>query len=127
MMAARRIAGIALVGAVSMTSAGCATNGLASLPLPHPGLIQGGYALTAVFENALNVPALAKVRLAGADAVAWGNGERYLKIAKDCNRIKVVGPLKRDVFDLVHNASLRHIQVCSRKPRVWAVVQKGEQ
>lgn len=67
MMAARQIAGIALVGAVSMTSAGCATNGLASLPLPHPGLNQGGYALTAVFENALNVPALAKVRLAGAD------------------------------------------------------------
>ena len=67
MMTLRRTVGVALAGAVSMTAAGCATNGLASLPLPHPGLSSGGYSLTAVFENALNVPALAKVRLAGAD------------------------------------------------------------
>lgn len=67
MMTARRRCAIALAAAVSMTTAGCATNGLASLPLPHPGLSEGGYTLTAIFENALNVPALAKVRLAGAD------------------------------------------------------------
>lgn len=67
MMTARRMIGIAFAGAVAMSTAGCATNGLASLPLPHPGLSEGGYTLTAVFENALNVPALAKVRLAGAD------------------------------------------------------------
>lgn len=58
---------IALAVAVSLSTAGCATTGLSSLPLPHPGLSQGGYTLTAIFENALNVPALAKVRLAGAD------------------------------------------------------------
>ncbi len=67
MTTARRRCAIALAAAVSMTTAGCATNGLASLPLPHPGLSEGGYTLTAIFENALNVPALAKVRLAGAD------------------------------------------------------------
>jgi len=67
MTTARRRFAIALAAAVSMTTAGCATNGLASLPLPHPGLSEGGYTLTAIFENALNVPALAKVRLAGAD------------------------------------------------------------
>jgi len=67
MMTARRRFAVALAVAVSMTTAGCATNGLASLPLPHPGLSEGGYTLTAIFENALNVPALAKVRLAGAD------------------------------------------------------------
>lgn len=67
MMTARRSFGVALAAVVTMTTAGCATNGLASLPLPHPGLSEGGYTLTAIFENALNVPALAKVRLAGAD------------------------------------------------------------
>lgn len=67
MMTARTRFAVTLAAAVSMTTAGCATNGLASLPLPHPGLSEGGYTLTAIFENALNVPALAKVRLAGAD------------------------------------------------------------
>jgi len=67
MMTARTRFTAALVATVSLTTAGCATNGLASLPLPAPGLSQGGYTLTAIFENALNVPALAKVRLAGAD------------------------------------------------------------
>lgn len=66
-MTARTRISVALAAAVSLTSAGCSTSGLASLPLPHPGLSQGGYSLTAIFENALNVPALAKVRLAGAD------------------------------------------------------------
>jgi virulence factor Mce-like protein len=46
---------------------GCATNGLASLPLPAPGVGSGGYMLTAVFSNALNLPANAQVKLAGAD------------------------------------------------------------
>lgn len=61
--------GLSLLAAASivLTTAGCASNGLASLPLPAPGLSEGGYTLTAIFENALNVPALAKVRLAGAD------------------------------------------------------------
>ena len=66
-MTARRRFAVTLAAAMSITTAGCATNGLASLPLPHPGLSEGGYTLTAIFENALNVPALAKVRLAGAD------------------------------------------------------------
>lgn len=84
MMTARRGRSIALALAatVSMTTAGCATNGLASLPLPHPGLSQGGYTLTAIFENALNVPALAKVRLAGADV-----GQLESLEAKDYNAI----------------------------------------
>ncbi|RUP01721.1 MAG: MCE family protein [Mycobacterium sp.] len=56
----------ALCAAVLLLS-GCATNGLASLPLPAPGLGSGGYELTAVFSNALNLPMNAKVKLAGAD------------------------------------------------------------
>ena len=56
-----------LAVAASLTTAGCGSSGLASLPLPHPGLSGDGYSITAVFENALNVPAFAKVRLAGAD------------------------------------------------------------
>lgn len=59
-------AAAAIAAAVLLTS-GCATNGLASLPLPAPGLGSGGYQLTAVFANALNLPMNAKVKLAGAD------------------------------------------------------------
>jgi virulence factor Mce-like protein len=58
--------GLAIAATAIMTS-GCATDGLASLPLPAPGLGSGGYHLTAVFSNALNLPMNAKVKLAGAD------------------------------------------------------------
>jgi virulence factor Mce-like protein len=66
MRATRIFARITAVVAVTFT-AGCATNGLASLPLPAPGLGSGGYLLTAIFANALNLPMNAKVKLAGAD------------------------------------------------------------
>lgn len=78
MMTTRNRLAVVLAAAVSLGTAGCATNGLASLPLPHPGLGQGGYDITAVFENALNVPAMAKVRLAGADV-----GQLESLVAKD--------------------------------------------
>ncbi|MBU8831251.1 MlaD family protein [Mycolicibacterium goodii] len=65
------IRSLRLVSAVAMTVcvvvSGCATNGLADLPLPAPGVGTGGYRITAVFSNALNLPANAKVKLAGAD------------------------------------------------------------
>lgn len=57
----------ALAVSASLALSGCATEGLASLPLPAPGVGSGGYELTAVFSNALNLPANAKVKLAGAD------------------------------------------------------------
>ncbi|OBF81528.1 mammalian cell entry protein [Mycobacterium sp. 852002-51163_SCH5372311] len=66
MIGARGKAAAAIVTAAVFGS-GCATNGLASLPLPAPGLGSGGYKLTAVFGNALNLPMNAKVKLAGAD------------------------------------------------------------
>lgn len=53
--------------AVALVGSGCATSGLGSLPLPAPGIGSGGYVITAVFENALNLPGHAKVKLAGAD------------------------------------------------------------
>ncbi|GAB3216954.1 MlaD family protein [Mycolicibacterium hippocampi] len=61
----KSVATLALAACVSIT--GCATEGLASLPLPAPGGGSDGFMLTAVFSNALNLPAMAKVRLAGAD------------------------------------------------------------
>ncbi|MFV8053960.1 MCE family protein [Mycobacterium sp. 48b] len=61
----RRIAGVAMVAC--LTVSGCGTDGLASLPLPAPGVGSGGYRVTAIFSNALNLPANAKVKLAGAD------------------------------------------------------------
>lgn len=62
----QKLAGPAVVAAVLLTS-GCSTNGLASLPLPAPGMTGGSYGLTAVFTNILNLPARAKVKLGGAD------------------------------------------------------------
>ncbi|MEZ0365259.1 MlaD family protein [Mycobacterium sp. pUA109] len=53
------------VGAVALL-AGCAA-GLDNLPLPAPEAGGQSYTLTAVFTNALNLPAKAKVKLYGAD------------------------------------------------------------
>jgi virulence factor Mce-like protein len=55
-----------VLAAVLLTAA-CSTNGLADLPLPAPDVGSGGYRLTAVFANALNLDEHAKVKLAGAD------------------------------------------------------------
>ena len=52
---------------LALATAGCGTDGLASIPLPAPGLGSTGYTLTAVFADALNLPTKAKVKLAGAD------------------------------------------------------------
>ncbi|MFE3543966.1 MlaD family protein [Nocardia sp. NPDC059177] len=52
--------------AVLTTSTGCGV-GLGDLPLSAPGSGESGYTVTAIFANALNLPAQAKVRLAGAD------------------------------------------------------------
>lgn len=64
-MYARRLTALAAALCLAVTS--CASEGLASLPLPAPGVGSAGYTLTAVFSNALNLPANAKVKLAGAD------------------------------------------------------------
>ncbi|AQT79307.1 mammalian cell entry protein [Mycolicibacterium litorale] len=61
------VATVLVIALVSGVCSGCGTDGLASLPLPAPGLTAAGYRLTAVFGNALNLPANAKVKLAGAD------------------------------------------------------------
>lgn len=58
-------AGVAATLAVALIS-GCG-HGLESLPLPAPQLGGDTYTLHAVFANALNLPARAKVKLAGAD------------------------------------------------------------
>jgi virulence factor Mce-like protein len=55
-----------VAAAMTVLAAGCAT-GLESLPLPAPSLTANSIALTAVFSNALNLPAKAKVKLNGAD------------------------------------------------------------
>ena len=60
----RRVVAVLLV---AFGVSACSSNGLSSLPLPAPTVGSGGYRLTAVFANALNLPASAKVKLAGAD------------------------------------------------------------
>lgn len=56
----------ALAAGLTVLGAGCAT-GLESLPLPAPGQTGERISLTAVFANALNLPAKAKVKLNGAN------------------------------------------------------------
>jgi virulence factor Mce-like protein len=64
--AALRACRSAAAAALTVLVAGCAT-GLDSLPLPAPGQAGDRISLTAVFANALNLPAKAKVKLNGAD------------------------------------------------------------
>jgi virulence factor Mce-like protein len=61
----RSCRGAAAAG-LTVLLAGCAT-GLDSLPLPAPGQAGDRITVTAVFTNALNLPAKAKVKLNGAD------------------------------------------------------------
>ncbi|MGB0971924.1 MAG: MlaD family protein, partial [Mycobacterium sp.] len=57
----------ATAAAAAMVTTGCSL-GLGDLPLPAPGVgAGGGYTVTAVFANALNLPAEARVKLSGAD------------------------------------------------------------
>lgn len=72
----RRALPLAVTACVMVT--GCAGEGLAGIPLPAPGAGADGYRLTAVFSNALNLPANAKVKLSGADV-----GEVESMVARD--------------------------------------------
>lgn len=56
-----------MIAAACIITSGCASNGLASIPLPAPQIGSGGFMLTALFSNALNLPDKAKVKLGGAD------------------------------------------------------------
>jgi virulence factor Mce-like protein len=71
--------------AVVLGVAGCSSNGLSSLPLPAPTVGSGGYRLTAVFSNALNLPANAKVKLAGADV-----GELETMVARNYTAVTTI-------------------------------------
>jgi len=67
MMGLRMKRAFATAAAAAMVTTGCAV-GLGDLPLPAPGMgAGGGYVITAVFANALNLPAEANVKLSGAD------------------------------------------------------------
>ncbi|SEA60577.1 virulence factor Mce family protein [Mycobacterium sp. 283mftsu] len=64
--APRRMIACTAIGLVTSTSAGCGLS-LESLPLTGPGAATDSYTVKAIFANALNLPAKAKVRLNGAD------------------------------------------------------------
>lgn len=63
----RRVTAAALCLTACLSVSACAGQGLAALPLPAPSGGSDGYTLNVVFTNALNLPAMAKVKLAGAD------------------------------------------------------------
>lgn len=61
-----RIGSVGIAVAVSASLSACSVS-LDSVPLPAPGVGGDTYTLEATFSNALNLPAKAKVKLAGAD------------------------------------------------------------
>ncbi|WP_171049933.1 MCE family protein [Nocardia cyriacigeorgica] len=63
--ARRSLVAVAAVGAMSVTS-GCGLT-VEKLPLPKPGATGDTYSLKAVFDNALNLPDQAKVKVGGSD------------------------------------------------------------
>ncbi|MBS9374135.1 MlaD family protein [Rhodococcus sp. B50] len=72
---------VAMIVASLLGTTACSV-GLESLPLPEPGVGGESYLLHATFENALNLPTKAKVKLAGADVgeVASMRVEEYSAI-----------------------------------------------
>ncbi|WP_067720521.1 MCE family protein [Nocardia yamanashiensis] len=64
---ARRAAiAVAAIAAVTVTASGCGVT-VESLPLPKPGAGNDTYTVHAVFDNALNLPDQAKVKIGGSD------------------------------------------------------------
>lgn len=81
---------LALAVGTCLTASACAGGGLASLPLPAPGNHgAGGYTLTAVFTNALNLPDRAKVKLGGADVGELQSMEAHNYTA--VTRLRIMG------------------------------------
>ena len=85
----RSVAIVAATVAVSMTAAGCGMT-VQNLPLPKPGVKGDSYELHAVFQNALNLPQRAHVKVGGSDVgVVTGittsnfNANVDMKIQKD--------------------------------------------
>lgn len=72
---------VATIAAAVLGTTACSV-GLERLPLPEPGVGGESYLLHAAFENALNLPTKAKVKLAGADVgeVASMRVEEYSAI-----------------------------------------------
>lgn len=62
----RRYVGAACVVLAGLSTGACSV-GLEQLPLPAPGMDGESYTLTASFDNALNLPTKAKVKLDGVD------------------------------------------------------------
>ncbi|KJF23872.1 MCE family protein [Rhodococcus sp. AD45-ID] len=61
-----RVVSAGACAGLMLSTAACGV-GLESLPLPAPGVSGDYYTLYALFDNALNLPAQAKVKLQGAD------------------------------------------------------------
>ncbi|WP_067675389.1 MCE family protein [Nocardia miyunensis] len=80
----RRLCAVAAAVTVSTTAwaAGGCSASLDTLPLPAPSVGSDSYSLTATFDNALNLPVKAKVRLDGADVgeVASMQADNYTAV-----------------------------------------------
>lgn len=87
-MTGRTKAALTLATAVCVTATGCGAS-LSNVPMPHPGVGKGGYQITAIFENALNLPAYAAVRLGGADV-----GQLHKMVARNYTAVTTLSILQ---------------------------------
>lgn len=104
MIVVRRLRSVSVATAVSavIITSGCASSGLGSLPLPAPGVGSGGYTLTAIFANALNLPMHAKVKLGGADV-----GRMESMIARDYTAVTTLRIVDGTLIPAGSTAELR--------------------
>lgn len=102
--AVRRALRSAVTAGVALTLAGCSA-GLAGVPLPAPGRIDGDLTLTAVFTNALNLPLKAKVKLNGADIGEVESIRTQDFSAHVTMKVSVTAPLYTDTIAELRSAT----------------------
>lgn len=102
--AVRRALRSTVTAGLALTLAGCSA-GLAGIPLPAPGRIDGDLALTAVFTNALNLPLKAKVKLNGADIGEVESIRTQDFSAHVTMKVSVTAPLYTDTIAELRSAT----------------------
>lgn len=102
--AVRRALRSTVTAGLALALAGCSA-GLAGVPLPAPGRIDGDLTLKAVFSNALNLPLKAKVKLNGADIGEVESIRTQDFSAHVTMKVSVTAPLYTDTIAELRSAT----------------------
>lgn len=117
--ARRAIVAVAAVAAIGVSS-GCGLS-VESLPLPKPGQSGETYTLHAVFENALNLPDQAKVKIGGSDVgVVTGIKTKNFQAVVDMDISTAIELPKGSTAELRQATPLGDVFVAISKPKTEA-------